>query len=147
MRLILVVLSCLLNYSLSTNNNWNYQIQPQIVRINNYESSYITNDEHFIDQVLYRYDQIQLGCECQTLTNQTKTFIYWIVNKRILHRFNNSNSLQIIITNRTVQAPKTLVTCYCLFYPENSIKIRRGYHYQLYIGKAIDVSICDNFIV
>lgn len=101
MRLILVVLSCLLNYCISTNNNWNYQIQPQIVRINNYENSYITNDEHFIGQVLYRYDQIQLGCECQTLINQTQTFIYWTVNKRILHRFNNSNSIQLIITNRT----------------------------------------------
>jgi hypothetical protein len=142
MRLLLVI-SFFVDYGYTTNDLL-YQIQPQLVRINNHDEIYITSDDHNIGQMLYRYDQIQLACECQTELNHSQYQIYWAINNKILNEYNNSNTIQVIIDINTVKAPITYVTCHCVFIPSNITKIKRDYQYQLYIGK-IFVDCKTNF--
>ena len=48
-----------------------FHVQLKSILINNIsEYSIIDNNHHFIGQILYRYDQIQLGYECQMKQSQ-----------------------------------------------------------------------------
>ena len=114
-----------------------FQIQPQLVRVNNLDEMYISNDEHFLGQVLYRDDRIQLACECQTNAKRAQWEIYWSVNNEKFHQIKNSTSIQLLVNAETVQAPITSVTCHCTFVQKKSAKIQRTYQYQLYIGRGI----------
>jgi hypothetical protein len=133
MRLLLLIIF-LVKCSYST-DDFTFQIQPQPVRINNFDEIYITRDDHYIGQVLYQSDQIQLACECETQLNDTQYIIYWKINHKIVHQYNNSNNIELLINRNTVQTPITYVTCYCIFTQSNLIKIEKHYQYQLYIGK------------
>jgi hypothetical protein len=124
----------LVNRSYSTDDTV-FQVQPQSVRINNLDEIYITSNDHYIGQVLYQDDRIELACECQTQLNHIEYHIYWTINNKIFNRYNNSNSIQLEINRNTVQAPITYVTCYCHFIQSNLTKIQKDYPYQLYIGK------------
>jgi hypothetical protein len=126
---------------LYSNEDFNFQIQPQSVIINNFDEKYITSDNHYIGQVLYRYDQIELACDCQTELNQTEYFIYWMINNKTSNEFNNSNRIQLFINMNTVQVPITYVTCYCVFIQIDSRKIRKSYQYQLYIDLESEPSL------
>lgn len=137
--LLLLTIIFLIENSFST-DDFIFQIQPQLVRINNLDELYITRDDHYIGQVLYRYDQVQLACECQTHLNHTKHQIYWSINKKIYNRYNKLSNITIFINRKTVQTPITYVTCHCIFTQSNLTKIRRNYQYQLYIGKEISLS-------
>ncbi|CAF1118130.1 unnamed protein product [Rotaria sordida] len=139
MRLLLVVIF-LVNFSDSI-DDLIFQIQPQSVLINNLDEIYITNDNHFIGQVLYRYDKIQLGCECQTQLNHTQHNIYWIINNKTYDQYNNSNSIELLINLNTVQAPITSVICHCIFIQSNITKIKKDYQYQLYIDLVSEPSL------
>ncbi|CAF0972867.1 unnamed protein product [Rotaria sp. Silwood1] len=139
MRLLLLVIF-LINRSNSI-DDLIFQIQPQSVRINNFDELYITNDNHFIGQILYRYDEIQLACECQTQINHIKYNIYWTINNKTYNQYNNSNSIELLINLNTVQAPITYVTCHCIFIQSNRTKIRRYYQYQLYIDLESEPSL------
>jgi hypothetical protein len=131
---LLSLLIFFINRCYST-NDLVFQIQPQSVRINNQDEMYITSDNHYIGQVLYRYDQIELGCECQTQLDHIKYIIYWTINNKIFHQYNNSNSMQLMINKNTVQAPITYIKCHCIFIELNLTKIQTDFQYQLYIGK------------
>ncbi|CAF2406450.1 unnamed protein product [Rotaria sp. Silwood2] len=139
MRLLLLVIF-LVNHSNSI-DDLVFQIQPQSVRINNLDELYITNDNHFIGQVLYRYDEIQLACECQTQMNHIQYNIYWAINNKIYNQYNNSNSIELLINLNTVQAPITYVTCHCIFIQSNITKIKRDFQYQLYIDLESEPSL------
>jgi hypothetical protein len=125
----------LVNRCYST-NDLVFQIQPQLVRINNHDEIYVTKDDHYIGQVLYRYDQIKLACECQTQLNHTESIIYWTINNKIVSRYNHSNSIQLVININTVQVPITYVKCHCIFIRSNLTKTKIDYKYKLYIGKS-----------
>jgi len=145
MRLLLLIIIFLVNRYYST-DDFIFQIQPQSVRINDLDEIYITSDEHYVGQVLYQYDQIQLACECQTQLNNTQYIIYWTINNKIFNRYNNSNHMQLFINKNTVQTPITYVTCHCIFIQSNSTKIKKDYQYQLYIGKAFFLEKNKGFI-
>jgi hypothetical protein len=134
MCLLLLLIIFLVNRSYST-HHLVFQIQPESVRINNLDEIYITNDDHYIGQVLYQDDQIELACECQTQLNHTQYNIYWTINNKIVNQYNNSNNIQLSININTVQTPITYVTCYCIFIQSNVTKIKKDYQYKLYIGK------------
>lgn len=127
----------LLRYSQSSNVDLYFQIQPQLVRVNNLNEMYITNDEHFLGQVLYRYDQIQLACDCQTTMTRIQWEMHWSMNNERLYQPKNSTSIQLSVNAETMQAPVTTVTCHCTFTQKNSTKVQRSYQYQLYIGREI----------
>jgi hypothetical protein len=114
-----------------------FDIQPQSVRINDHDEIYIANTEHFLGQVLYRYDRIALACECRTDLRDIQYEIYWSINAHRIDRLHNRTTIELIIDNNTVQAPITSATCHCIFIRLNdsSRQIKRQYQYQLYIGK------------
>lgn len=112
-----------------------FQVQPQPVRINNQEEIYITEEDNYIGQVLYRFDQLQLECECQMHADQSHYHLYWTVNNQLVHAHNDSKRMQLAVDRHTVQEPITYVTCHCLFNQANSKEIVRDYRYKLYIGR------------
>jgi len=135
MRLLLLAIFLVSrSYSIG---NLSYQIQPQSVRINNLDEIYITSDDHYIGRVLYRYDLIELACECQTQLKNIQFNIYWTINNKTFNRYNNSDSIQLGINIDSVQVPITYVTCHCVFVQSNLRKIKRSYQYLLYIGNRI----------
>lgn len=140
MRLLLLIIIFLVNRCYST-DDFIFQIQPQSVRINNLDEIYITSDDHYIGQVLYQYDQIELACECQTQLNHTQYNIYWTINNKIINHYNNSNHIELFINKNTVQTPITYVTCNCIFIQSNLTIIKKDYQYQLYIGKLFFLEI------
>ena len=127
----------LLRLSQSSNVDLYFQIQPQLVRVNNLNEMYITNDEHFLGQVLYRHDQIQLACDCQTAFTRVQWEMHWSMNNVKLYQPKNSTSIQLLVNAGTMRAPVTSVTCHCTFTQKNSTKVQRSYQYQLYIGREI----------
>lgn len=141
MRWIFLAIIGFGHYSCSSDIDSLFDIQPQSVWINNIDEKYITSDKHYIGQVLYRYDRIEFGCDCQSLLNDVKYFIYWTLNDRTFNRFNNSNSFKLLIDHHTVQVPISYVTCYCVFLRNNSTRIRKDYRYQLYIDLESEPSL------
>ncbi|CAF1053012.1 unnamed protein product [Adineta steineri] len=139
MRLLLLVIF-LFHYCHSTVDLL-FQIQPHSVRINNQDEIYITSDDHYIGQVLYRSDQIQLACDCQTQLNKTQYNIYWAINNKIIDQYRSLNSIHLIIDKNNVQAPITYVSCHCVFILPNLKQIKRNYRYQLYIDLESEPSL------
>ena len=133
----LFLLACILVQQSYCNNDLSFQTEPRPVRINNQEEIYVIHDDNYIGQVLYRYDQLQLECQCQTQENPIKYSIYWTINNQIISQYNNSTRIQLIVNKDNVQVPITYVTCICMFYQENSYEITRDYRYKLYIGKLM----------
>lgn len=133
---LLLVVVCLVNSS-ESNEDLTYQVQPQSIRINKFDEIYMTSNDHFIGQVLYRYDQLELACECQTSSMKSKYHIYWTINNQVYNKYNQSNNIEILINKNTVQAPITFVTCYCVFIESNRTKTILDYQYKLYIGESI----------
>lgn len=125
----------------SSNDDSSFQVLPQPVWINNLDEKYITNDKHYIGQVLYRSDQVELGCDCQSELDDVQHFIYWTMNDRLFHRFNNSHSFQLFVDRHTVQVPISYVTCYCVFVQGNSTRIKKDYQYLLYIDLESEPSL------
>ncbi len=141
MRLVLFLVSSFFFDCCYSNEDLLFQIQPQSVLINNLDEKYITNDNHYIGQVLYRYDRIELACDCQTELNHIQYYIYWTINNETYNQFNNSNKIQLSIDMNTVQVPITYVTCYCIFIQLDSKKITKSYQYQLYIDLESEPSL------
>ena len=141
MRFIFLLVIGFVHHCYSSDIDSLFDIQPQPVLINNVDEKYITSDKHYIGQVLYRYDRIEFGCDCQSQLNDVKYFIYWTINDRIFTRFNNSNSLKLFIDRHTVQIPISYITCYCVFIRINSTRIRKEYRYQLYIDLESESSL------
>ncbi|CAM4798568.1 unnamed protein product [Rotaria magnacalcarata] len=137
---LLLVIIFLANRSESIEDS-TYQIQPQSVCINNFDELYITSDDHFIGQVLYRYDQLQLACDCQTLVNHIAYKIYWTINNKTYNEYNDSNRIQLIVDINTVRAPVTFVACHCIFIESNRTKTERNYEYKLLIDLESEPSL------
>ncbi len=141
MRLMFLLMNILFfNYCYS-NEDFIFQIQPQSVVINNLDEKYITSDNHYIGQVLYRYDQVKLACDCQTELNHTEYYIYWTINNKTWNKLNNSNRIELFIDINTVQVPITYVTCYCVFIQFDFRRIKKSYQYQLYIDLESEPSL------
>lgn len=140
LRLIFFVLIYFVHHCYSNDDSF-IRVLPQSVWINNLDEKYIINDKHYIGQVLYRYDHVQLGCDCQSELNDMEYSIYWTMNDRLVNRFNHSNNFQLYVDVHTVEVPINYVTCYCLFIPKNSSRIIKDYQYQLYIDLESEPSL------
>ena len=143
----LVFIACILVRNSSCTNDLSFQVQPQPVRINNEEDIYVIYEDNYIGQVLYRSDQIQLECQCQTPSNQIEHYMYWTINNELSSQFNNSNRIRLLINADNVQGPITYVTCHCIFYREKFHEITRDYRYKLYIGKLLSTLSCRFFLL
>ena len=114
-------------------SEFEFDLQPQPIRLNDLEEIYLTNDEHFLGQVLYRFDRLHLACECRS----SRSFrIFWTINDRLIADPFNSSDLQLEISRDTVEAPVTDVTCHCLFAAKSRGEVEKSFRYQFYIGKA-----------
>lgn len=112
---------------------FDFDLQPQPIRLNDLEEIYLTNDDHFLGQVLYRFDRIHLACECRSSTSYR---IFWTINNRRISDRLNSSDLEFEINEETVETPTSDVVCYCLFLMKNQSEIEKSFRYQFYIGKT-----------
>ncbi|UJR21578.1 hypothetical protein I4U23_024660 [Adineta vaga] len=136
----LVLLAYILVHYSSSTNDLTFQTQPRPVRINN-QDIYVINEANYIGQVLYRYDRIQLACECYTEENDIKYSIYWTINNKTISHYNNSNHIQLVMNKTNVKVPVTYVACHCVFYRTNFNKITSYYQYKLYIDLESEPSL------
>ena len=114
-------------------SEFEFDLQPQPIRLNDLEEIYLTNDDHFLGQVLYRFDRLHLTCECRS----SRSFrIFWTINDRIIADPFNSSDLQLEINRDTVETPTTDVTCHCLFTAKNRSEVEKSFRYQFYVGKS-----------
>ncbi|CAF1533703.1 unnamed protein product [Adineta ricciae] len=149
----LFLIACILVRNSSCTNDLSFQVQPQPVRINNEEDIYVIYEDNYIGQVLYRSDQIQLECQCQTSSNQIEHHMYWTVNNELSSQYNNSNRIRLVINADNLRGPIIYVTCHCIFYLQTFHEITRNYRYKLYIDlesepslEAIKYSVEKNLI-
>lgn len=134
--LALILLQC---FSRVLSNEFEFDLQHQPIRINDLNDLYLTSESNTSGYTLYRFDQIQLACECRSSASHR---IFWSINNRILNEHFNVSTVVLDIDQNTVQTPYTAVTCHCLFTLKNRTTIEKTFRYQFFIGKHRSTVIC-----
>ena len=113
-----------------------YHVQPQMIRINDWEPFYMTSEKNEVGQVLYRDDRIEFACECRAPVDPVPHRIVWLINNSTVRGSKNASSIRLIINSTTVQAPVSVVRCRCIFTLANSSVVPVDYRYFMHIGRT-----------